>query len=328
MPGLAILAAAAAGAALWAVKADRYAGFAEPVFLEIPRGMPSAEIASLLARNGVVRSRWQFLAARALRPSAVLQAGEYRFAAPDTPDHVAARLAAGDVHYYAVTIPEGANLFDAAAAVGRLRLPLTPEAFLAAARKPALVKELIGDLAPGAPSLEGYLFPSTYRLTRATTPEQLARQMTAKFRSVWKELGAPPNAHRAVTLASLVEKESAVAAERPLVASVYQNRLTAGMKLDCDPTTIYAALLDGRWRGAIYRSDLASPHPYNTYRTPGLPPGPIANPGIEALRAALRPAQSPYLYFVAKPGDSGEHVFSANLAAHNRAVARYRKSPR
>ncbi|MDX2154357.1 MAG: endolytic transglycosylase MltG [Bryobacteraceae bacterium] len=324
IPILLLLLIAAAGVALWAVAGDRYAGFNQPVLLEIPRRTSTRDIAALLAEKGVVRSEWQFLAARALRPSAVLQAGEYRFAAPDTPYHVATRLAAGDVHYYQVTVPEGANIFEIAATLDTLGLDLNSRRFLEAVRRPALVKELIGDLSPQAASLEGYLFPSTYRLTRATSAEQMVRQMTSKFRAEWKSLGAPKPVHQTVTLASLVEKESAVPRERPLVASVYRNRLDAGMKLDCDPTTIYAALLEGRWRGTIYRSDLDSPHPYNTYRNPGLPPGPIANPGAESLRAALKPAQTSYLFFVAKPDGSGQHTFTSDLNAHNQAVAQYR----
>ena len=138
--------------------------------------------------------------------------------------------------------------------------------------------------------------------------------MTGQFRKVWKELGgAETGVNRTVTLASLVEKETAVPGERPEVASVYANRLRSGMKLDCDPTTIYAALLQGRYRGTIYRSDLDSTHPYNTYRNPGLPPGPIANPGVASLKAAIAPAETEFLYFVAKPGGSGAHSFSRTL---------------
>jgi UPF0755 protein len=148
--------------------------------------------------------------------------------------------------------------------------------------------------------------------------------MTDNFRKIWNELGGSGDVNRAVTLASLVEKETGVPDERPSVASVYHNRLRLGMKLDCDPTTIYAALLEGRYRGTIHRSDLDRDHPYNTYRRPGLPPGPIANPGRESLKAALRPADTAYLYFVAKADDSGGHVFSQSLSEHNAAVQQFR----
>ncbi|MGH9631310.1 MAG: endolytic transglycosylase MltG, partial [Bryobacteraceae bacterium] len=192
--------------------------------------------------------------------------------------------------------------------------------------KVAMKPDAIKDLAPGAPTLEGYLFPSTYRITRHTSPERICREMTAEFRRVWDEIGRTGvDVNRIVTLASLVEKETAVPAERTTVASVYQNRLDLGMRLDADPTTIYAALLENRFRGTIYRSDLESTHAYNTYRNAGLPPGPIANPGRDSLRAALNPAQTGYLFFVAKPDGSGAHQFSTGLADHNLAVEQYRR---
>jgi peptidoglycan lytic transglycosylase G len=200
--------------------------------------------------------------------------------------------------------------------------------FLRVARDPSPIR----DLAPDAPTLEGYLFPSTYRIERSTTVKQLARMMTDLFRKHWRELQPSVEVNTAVnpivTLASLVEKETALAEERPLVASVYANRLRMGMPLDCDPTTIYAALLEGRYRGTIYRSDLDSHNPYNTYRHAGLPPGPIANPGLAALKAALAPAATSYVYFVARADGSGGHQFSDNIEAHNRAVEQYHQRRR
>jgi UPF0755 protein len=148
--------------------------------------------------------------------------------------------------------------------------------------------------------------------------------MTGKFREVWGTLNAGADVHRTVTLASLVEKECKVRSERPQVAAVFTNRLRSGMSLDCDPTTIYAALLEGRYRGVIHRSNLESDNPYNTYRHAGLPPGPIANPGMASIEAALHPADSAVLYFVLRPDGSGAHQFSTTLAAHVAAVARYR----
>jgi UPF0755 protein len=195
--------------------------------------------------------------------------------------------------------------------------------FLKAASDPALIR----DLDAKAPSLEGFLFPSTYRLAHTTTAHELAREMTDQFRKLWRRLaaGKQPDVHRVVTLASLVEKETGFAPERALVAGVFTNRLDRGMKLDCDPTTIYAALLENRFRRVIHKSDLASQNPYNTYQHAGLPPGPIANPGADALQAALAPAQTDALYFVAKPGGGG-HNFSSTLAAHDRATQAYRKA--
>jgi UPF0755 protein len=297
-----------------------YAGYDREAFVNIPPRTGTREIARLLHEAGVVRNEWQFLLARAIHRGANLQAGEYRFDRAMTPSEVFSKIARGDVFFYELRVPEGSNMFDIAAALEKLGL-IKRDDFLKVARDPSL----ICDLAPEAPTLEGYLFPSTYRLIRQTTPKQLAREMTNQFRKVWKEIGGQDSdMNRLVTLASLVEKETAVPGERPEVASVYLNRLAIGMKLDCDPTTIYAALLEGRYRGTIYRSDLDSAHAYNTYRNPGLPPGPIANPGIASLKAAISPAQTKYIYFVAKPDGSGAHVFSETLEQHNAAVREYR----
>ena len=214
-------------------------------------------------------------------------------------------------------------MFDIARSAGQLGLMDDAE-FLKAAQDPSLVR----DIAPEAASLEGYLFPATYQVTRHTTAAELCRMMTNQFRKVWKSLAPTAPAHRTVTLASLVEREAAAPADRPLVASVYENRLRQGMPLQCDPTTIYAALLEQRYRGTIHQSDLANQHPYNTYQHAGLPPGPIANPGLAALEAALNPAKTDYLYFVAKADGSGGHHFSKALASHQRAVAQYRRGLR
>jgi UPF0755 protein len=201
---------------------------------------------------------------------------------------------------------------------------MPPEKFLAAARNPALVR----DLDPDAPSLEGYLFPSTYRIHRHTTAQQICRMMTDEFRAQWKALGAGTNIHATIALASLVEREARRPEERPMVASVFHNRLNLGMRLDCDPTTVYAALLDHRYRGTIYRSDLANTSPWNTYQHAGLPPGPIANPGLSSIKAALAPAETHYLYFVAKADGSGGHNFSDSLAKHDAAVVQYQRAVR
>lgn len=317
---LLLLVAVAAAGGLYYSLAVPYADFGTEVFVMIPPRTGTREIATLLRTSGVIRSEWQFLMARALSRGSVLQAGEYRFDRPLSPWGVFNKISRGDVFYYELRVPEGSNLFDIAAAVEKLGF-IKKDDFLAVARDPSLIR----DLATNAPSLEGYLFPSTYRLVRSTTAQQIAREMTAQFRKAWKEIGgAESGVNRVVTLASLVEKETAVPEERPEVASVYANRLEIGMKLDCDPTTIYAALLEGRYRGAIYRSDLDNPHPYNTYRNPGLPPGPIANPGVASLKAALNPAPTKFLFFVAKPGGSGAHVFSETLEQHNAAVQAYR----
>jgi UPF0755 protein len=297
-----------------------YKGFGEEAFVEFPRGEASRTLAAELERAGVIRSRWDFLLVRALRPARRLRAGEYRFTQEASPVEVFGRLARGDAFYYTLVVPEGRNMFDIAAAAASLGLFTAPE-FLDAARDPALVR----DLDPAAPTLEGYLFPSTYRVGRHTTPAALCRMMTARFREAWSTLGSAPAVHRTVTLASLIEKESKLTEERPRVAAVFVNRLRLGMALDCDPSTIYAALVEQRYRGAIHRSDLDSDNPYNTYRHAGLPPGPIANPGLDAIHAALHPTDTDALYFVLRPDGSGAHQFSNNIAAHQTAVAVYRR---
>jgi UPF0755 protein len=299
---------------------QRYAGFREPIFLDIAKGTSTVRLAELLEDKGVVRLRWQFLLARALRPRVKLQAGEYRFAEPASTLEVYDRLARGDIFYYELVVPEGSNVFDIAASLAQLGV-IGANRFLDAAADPSMIR----DLDPKAPTLEGYLFPSTYRITRHTSAAALCRMMTGQFRRVWKKLAAKADVHRTVTLASLVEKETAVAGERPLVASVFENRLRNDMRLECDPTTIYAALLEERYRGTIYQSDLASRNRYNTYQHAGLPPGPIANPGRQSLRAALEPADTEYLFFVARPDGSGAHQFSRTLKAHQRAVGKYRR---
>jgi UPF0755 protein len=324
LSALVFLAVIAAGLAYVSLKTT-YQGFGEPVILDFPKGTSTQAMADELARSGVIRYSWQFLMVRALHHGKKLQAGEYRFEHSDTPFNILDRIGRGDVFFYELIVPEGSNMFDIAASLARFDF-LNPADFLRAARNPALIR----DLAPQAPTLEGYLFPSTYRITRATTEQQLCVMMTGVFRKHWRDLQSslpsdtPVN--NIVTLASLVEKETAVPDERHIVASVYDNRLRKGMSLDCDPSTIYAAMLDQRYRGAIYRSDLNSTNPYNTYRHAGLPPGAIANPGLAALQAAVAPAQTDYLYFVAKADGSGSHQFSRTMEEHNLAVQKYRRA--
>ncbi len=208
-----------------------------------------------------------------------------------------------------MTFPEGSNIFD----IARI-----------ASQTGVASEEKILELVQGK---EGFLFPAVYRYTRGTTINQLIQQMEARFHLAWKEAGGKDqhNQKALVTLASLIEKEAKVPDERATIASVYQNRLDRNMRLDCDPTVIYAALLIGKYRGTIYRSDLDRESPYNTYRVTGLPPGPIANPGLDSLKAALNPAKTDYLFFVAFPDGSGRHAFSSTMGEHNRAVEEYRK---
>lgn len=323
---LAVVLAICAGAGLYFALFRPYQGFHNEAFIEIPKGTTTRGIADQLAKAGVIRTPWQFLLVRAVRSGEYLQAGEYRFAHPASVWTVYDRIIRGDIFYYELTVPEGSNMFDIANGVERLGI-MPADDFLKVARNPAPIH----DLAPQAPTLEGYLFPSTYRLTRHITALQICRLMTDTFRKKWQQLVKPgqvESVNKIVTLASLVEKETGVSADRPTVASVYTNRLRIGMALDCDPTTIYAALLEHRYRGTIYRSDLDSTNPYNTYKHSGLPPGPIANPGVASLQAALSPAATSYLYFVAKGDGSGGHHFSTTIAEHERAVQEYRRAQR
>jgi UPF0755 protein len=186
---------------------------------------------------------------------------------------------------------------------------------------------LVNDLDPGAASLEGYLFPATYRFAPNVTSEAMLEAMVQRFRTVAAQLNLKENVHQIVTMASLIERETAVDSERPLVASVFQNRLSKKMPLMTDPTVIYGLELEGIWRGKIYQSDLARDTAYNSYLHAGLPPGPIANPGIPSLRAAMQPAESNYLYFVAAGNNpQGHSLFSESLDEYSRNVAGYRKA--
>jgi len=317
----AVVLAAIASGVVWYLLHSPYQGFSREVFVQFERGTGTRAMARQLAAAGVIRSPYLFVLARALDPSAKLQAGEYRFEQAASVREVFARLARGDIYYFDFTAPEGSNMFDIAR-LAEAQGIATAEEFLHAAADASSIR----DLSPRAKTLEGFLFPSTYRLTHSTSAADLCQIMTREFRRQWTRLSSGsdrPDVNTAVTLASMVEKETGVADERALVAGVFVNRLKKSMRLECDPTTIYAALLENRYGGKVHRSDLHSHNPYNTYQNYGLPPGPIANPGASALRAALHPADTDYLFFVAKPGGGG-HVFSATLAAHQKAVETYR----
>ncbi|WP_308422301.1 endolytic transglycosylase MltG [Edaphobacter acidisoli] len=298
-------------------------GPSQETFVEIAPHTGTPAIAAQLEHAGVIRSRYGFELLRVLLRGR-LQAGEYRFDHPVPMAEVYERIARGDIYTKALTIPEGYNIFDIAQAVQDQGFG-TREAFLAAEREHT---ELIAAWAPkDGPqpvSLEGYLFPDTYYFPRKATPLQILTAMVRRFRQVSTQLGMTGDVNRTVILASLVEKEVSQPNERPLVAGVFMNRLAKGMPLATDPTVIYAALLNNRWRGTIYASDLASPSPYNTYKHTGLPPGPICNPGIASLRAAIAPAQTDYLYFVSDA--SGHSRFSATLAEHAQQVQAYREA--
>jgi UPF0755 protein len=312
-------------AAAWAVFVMLApAGSGKETFVEILPGTPTMQIAAQLKQSGLIRSQFAFEAERLAR-GGILKAGEYRFDHPATMSEIYDRLARGDVYTIPVTIPEGSNLFDIAERIESANLGAR-EALLAAARTNV---SLIADLDPAASSLEGYLFPDTYRFERHVTPVQILAAMVRRFRQAAAQLGLNDNYHHVVTVASLVERETPIDTERPVIASVFENRLAKNMPLETDPSVIYAALLDGRYRGTIYASDLQADSPYNTYRYAGLPPGPICNPGAASLKAAIHPASTGYLYFVAATADpSGKSRFSTTLEEHARDVQQYRKALR
>jgi UPF0755 protein len=296
------------------------AGPSAETFVEVVPGMGSRGIAALLAEHRIIRSRYAFDLWHVLR-GGTLKAGEYRFAQPATLPAVYNRMVRGDVYTRTVTIPEGFNLFDIAQAIQDAQLGSKQSVLAAATQDVAL----IADLDPGAKNLEGYLFPDTYRFERLQTPSQMLGAMVKRFRQSSASMGLEGDYHRIVTLASLVEKETPVAEDRPLVASVLQNRLAKDMPLMTDPTVIYAALLEKQYRGTIYESDLKRDSAYNTYRHSGLPPGPICSPGIASLQAAMHPADSSFLYFVADAGASGHSRFATTLEEHERNVTAYRR---
>jgi UPF0755 protein len=285
-------------------------------------GYSTRHIASELKKAGVIRSELAFRIFHVLHPKLTLKAGEYRFDRDARMPQVYRRIARGDIYFHVVTVPEGYTMFDIAKAMEDAGLgPATD--FLKIFQTQT---QLISDLAPHAKSLEGYLFPNTYEFTRTQSRLEMATAMVRQFRQVAQQIGlaATPDSdvNKVVTMASIVEKETAAPEERPLVAGVYYNRLAHNVALDADPSIIYAKLLDGTYQGALHHADLAVNSPYNTYRFPGLPPGPIANPGKTALAAAFHPESTEYLYFVAD--GSGHHRFARNLEEHNRNVVAYR----
>jgi UPF0755 protein len=251
-----------------------------------------------------------------------LKAGEYRFDRAMTPFEIIDKIARGDVFVISVTFPEGLTFAEMARIFESHGLG-TAESFVKAARDPAPIHEID----PAARDLEGYLFPETYALPRHTDAARLTRMMVARFEKVFTpELRQAAAARtltvrQAVTLASIVEKETAKAEERPLVAAVYTTRLRIGMPMQCDPTVIYGLVKAGRYDGNIHKVDLSFDSPYNTYRYPGLPPGPIASPGRASLDAAVHPAAADYLYFVSR--NDGTHEFARTLEEHNRNVQKF-----
>jgi UPF0755 protein len=321
---LLFVAVGAAGAWFYIGVSRPYKGYgSEEQFVEIAPGSGSISIARHLVDAGVVRDVTSFRIALWLSGKGRhLQAGEYRFDRPVSARDVAGKIARGEIYVIPITFPEGLTIKQMAGEYAAKQFGSASD-FARAADNAALIRALD----PEARTLEGYLFPDTYKLPRKTTAAQLVARMVTDF----QKAVTPPlldaiaahgmTIHQWVTLASIVERETGNPGERPLVAAVYVNRLKRGMILQCDPTVIYALDRAGLYDGNLTRANLLFDSPYNTYRYPGLPPSPIASPGRASLEAAANPADVPYLYFVAK-GD-GTHAFAATLEEHNRNVALY-----
>ena len=302
-----------------------YRGYSGHLILALEPGMHAAQAATMLVERGVLARRWPFLFRYWLgRLRHTLKAGEYLFDRPLRPIDVYRKLIQGDVYLHTVVVPEGSDRFDMAR-IFRQQLGLEPEVFLRVTEQTSAIR----DLDPQAATLEGYLFPDTYRFPRGVSSAAVVATMLGRFRRVL-DTRFPPDIrssaaklHDVITLASLVEKETPTPSERPVIAGVFAKRLEKRWPLQCDPTVVYAARLNHRPIGPITQPDLESDSPYNTYRYAGLPPGPIASPGEAAIRAALDPEPGDFLYFVSN--NRGGHIFSRTLAEHQRNVTRYRQ---
>jgi UPF0755 protein len=314
---------------LFAVSPARKSVGAAPaqVVIEVRKGMGAHDISAMLASQGVIADTGRFIwVGKLTRQWGKIKAGEYGVTPAMSPVEILGVITSGISIPHPITVREGENMYQIADDLEAKGLA-TRARFLEICRD---VKFMEGLGIRGAPSLEGYLFPDTYFFNKTISPEDMARQMVRHFLSVWTpelEAGARAlglNRHQLVTLASIVEKETGAPQERPLISSVFHNRLRKRMRIQSDPTTIYG--IWERYEGNIHRSDLLTPSPYNTYTLPALPIGPISNPGREALAAAIHPAQSPYLFFVSH--NDGTHEFTANLAAHNAAVQKFQIDPR
>ncbi len=290
----------------------------------VPEGTAFQQVAALLEQEQLIKSRSAFVwLGKSQEVDRKIHPGEYEFHAAMPPAEILAKMIAGRIVLHSVTIPEGYTLNQIADVLADHHITDRAD-FL----KVADDKLFIKSLGIAADSLEGYLYPDTYRFPRPTSGkdvirtmvDQLAQVMTQEWQARAKDIRM--TVHEVLTLASVIEKETGSGGERPQIASVFHNRLKKKIPLQSDPTVIYAL---SNFDGNLRKKDLSNPSPYNTYRWAGLPPGPIASPGADSIRAALFPALSSYLYFVSK--NDGTHQFSATLPEHNRAVEKYQKRP-
>ena len=315
------MAAALLAGGWFALYALRPAEIAGQQTVIIAKGSSPRKITSILAEHNLVADDIRFvILARMLDVSGKLRAGEYLIKGSPSPVQLLGILHKGETVQHQITIPEGKTMAEIAAIFAHDHW-VKQEAFLALCTD----KKYISGLGFSVDSLEGYLFPDTYALVRGQGgADAVIRMLSGRFKTLWQEVGATThpdfNRHEILTLASIVEKETGAARERPLITRVFLNRLDRGMRLQTDPTVIYGI---AGFNGNLTRVDLKNPHPYNTYVHPGLPPGPICNPGRAAIEAVLTPAKSKALYFVSK--NDGSHYFSRTLKEHNRAVRKYQK---
>ena len=324
---LVVLAAAAAAGYVWYSIEKPYGEFPpDGLYVDIPHGASQRAVAHILKKAGVIRNSFAFEFYARRHPKRTLEAGEYLFDHPLTGKEVFWKLANGEVYQQPFTVREGETIFDIARDLEAAKY-MAADDFLKAAEDPSEIK----DLFPEARTLEGFLFPATYNLPKHAPAEELTGIMVRKFREALAnilpngDMGTDPpvSIGSVVTMASLVERETPKPDERRLVAGVFTNRLEKNIPLQCDPTVIYALQMDDEYKGTLTLRDLRLNTPYNTYRNRGLPPGPIGNPGEVALRAALHPALTDYLYFVANT--QGGHFFGSTLAEHNKNVAKYHR---
>ena len=301
-----------------------YKGYTEAAKrVEVRRGQRTSTILQQLQKAGVLRDEWiPLVYMKVFRARDSVKAGVYEFDKAMSPVAVIDKLVRGDVVLKSITIREGLDRFAIAKLFAAERLGTEAEW-----KKITDEPDLVHDIAPEATSLEGYLFPDTYKFDPGTPATTIVKAMVANFRKHWGDeiafISSGLNVQETVTLASIVETEAQLPRERPVVASVYLNRIRKHMLLGADPTVIYALKLANRWDGNIRKADLQIDSPYNTYRRPGLPPGPIANPGLASLRAAAAPATTPFYYFVAK--NDGSHVFATTIQEHNANVEKYQR---
>jgi UPF0755 protein len=287
--------------------------------ISFPAGTGIKKLASSLKSAGIIRSSWHFMLVSRLRGSSSrLQAGDYRVNNGMNTTAILQKIVNGEVDFRRFALPEGYSIYQAAELLEQKGI-FSRDEFLKASRDP----QILSRLGIRSESADGYLFPATYNITFGSSAEQLVSQMVSRFEKAYAAIESSASGltrHETITLASVIEKEAVSPEEKPLISSVFHNRLRIGMPLQSDPTAVYGVRA---FAGKVRKADILRPSPYNTYLNKGLPPGPIGNPGADAIKAAINPAKTDFLYFVAR--QDGTHQFSRSLEEHNRAVRKYLK---